>query len=100
MKSPSIYLATALVFAAGLLVGQVSGQEPVRIEKPDLVQVLPDQNIQEFTDLLSKHWNPPEVKDALLEEMWRKIEGDARAGQHVAGLIVMRVKAAQAAAKK
>ena len=92
MNNPSIYLAIALVFVVGLLVGQTTGQEPVRIEKPGLVNVLPNQNVQELSDLLIKYWNPPEIKDALLEEMWRRVEGNARVGEPGAALVLMRIR--------
>ena len=100
MKQPSLYLAVALVFVLGLLVGQTTGQEPVRIDKPGVVQVLPDQNVQELSDLLIKHWNPPEITDALVDEMWRKCEGAARSGEPNAALIVMRIRAHQKQGKK
>ena len=52
MKNPSIYLAVALVFVLGLFVGQTTAQDPIRIDKPGVVHVLPDQNVQELSDLI------------------------------------------------
>ncbi|MHC4937979.1 MAG: hypothetical protein ACYTHK_03315 [Planctomycetota bacterium] len=100
MKNPSIYLAVALVFVLGLFVGQTTAQDPVRIDKPGVVHVLPDQNIQELSDLLIKHWNPPEIKDDLIGEMWRRVEGNARVGEPGAALVLMRIRAHQHKAKK
>ena len=100
MNQQSLYLAVALVFVVGLLVGQTTGQEPVRIDKPGTVNVLPNQNVQELSDLLINYWNPPEIKDALLEEMWRRVEGNARVGEPGAALVLMRIRKSQMDKKK
>lgn len=100
MKNPSIYLAVALVFVLGLFVGQSTGQEPIRIDKPGTVSVLPNQNVQELSDLLIKYWTPPEIEDALLEEMWRRVQGNARVGEPGAALVVMRIRKHQKEAAK
>jgi len=98
MLNPRIGFALALVLLVGVLVGRSTGEEPVRIDQPQQVLVVPDRQPQELADLITKVLHVKPSKDTL-EEVYSKLEGSARAGDLRAALILFRIADQPDAAK-